>query len=404
MSGREQLGPSSGVHSWGREDDDVSSTSSPGTDDIQLTDHDVLSGRGINISQFAGNERFRALVNSRRDASFCTTYTLAEKRAVAEEIIAHIQTLNPPGRFLKRPGRSKNLGLDGPWVELSKEEIIKKTCQALRDCNRSDRAGYGAKVEVPEDVEYQAQLRSQSGLTNKELAERAAALVEQQDPTSFVALAAMHPLGKRERDAGGEEEQDAANEDLEPTPIGETPSASLPPIEHAAQWLTAATAAAAAKKTKRMTSTPAPAMTPATEASTGGLAEGTHHHLRSSGISSSSSDHHNHHLYEVGVGYTPVADAAATLLSSHGISSPPRDHRSFQDPFEEEEEQEDSKPAAVVDSADFVDPLHMAAMEGGDSSGGSTSANHQALQDFDPPSPMGGHDQDDLHDHNPDPF
>ena len=36
---------------------------------IEVTDHDVLCGRGVNISQHPGNERFRALVNTRQDSS-----------------------------------------------------------------------------------------------------------------------------------------------------------------------------------------------------------------------------------------------------------------------------------------------------------------------------------------------
>jgi hypothetical protein len=139
---------------------------------IEVHDHDVLSGRGVNIAQHPGNERFRALIQSRYDTDYCLNYTATEKKAVAEEIIAHIQALDPPGRFLKRPNRSKNTrGLTGPWEELSYREAVKKSCQALRDCNRPDRTGYAAAVEVPEDVKLSAEQRSQLGLSNKEYAE-----------------------------------------------------------------------------------------------------------------------------------------------------------------------------------------------------------------------------------------
>ncbi len=122
----------------------------PGRPLIIVHDHDVLSGRGVHIAQHPGNERFRALVTTRADNNYCTLYSLSEKRAVAEDIIRHIKALDPPGRFLRRDGRChSSRGLNGPWEELSDREAVKKTCQALRECNRSDRTGYAAAEEPP---------------------------------------------------------------------------------------------------------------------------------------------------------------------------------------------------------------------------------------------------------------
>lgn len=150
---------------------------------IEVTDHDVLCGRGVNISQHPGNERFRALVNTRQDASYCSGFTTSEKRALAEEIVAHIRNLDPPGRFLKRLGRSQSSrGLHGPWEELSHRECIKKTCQALRDCNRQDRQGYAATVTAPTDVAMSAEERARSGLSLKEHAAAAAAAAAMENP------------------------------------------------------------------------------------------------------------------------------------------------------------------------------------------------------------------------------
>ena len=147
---------------------------------IVVRDNDVLSGRGVNIAQHPGNERFRAMVSTRYDESYCSTYSTSEKRALAEEIIKHIKSLDPPGRFLKRSGRSQSTrGLSGPWEELSPQECIKKTCQALRDCNRNDRQGYAAQVSVPVDVRENAEKRSASGLS---LREHAAAAVAKAEP------------------------------------------------------------------------------------------------------------------------------------------------------------------------------------------------------------------------------
>jgi hypothetical protein len=131
-------------------------------------DHDVLSGRGVNIASHPGNERFRSLVNKRYDANYCTSFSTSEKRALAVEIVSHIQSLDPPGRFLKRAGRStSSRGLQGPWEELSRNDCIRKACQALRDCNRNDRSGYAASIAVPEDVQQEAAERSESGLSLK---------------------------------------------------------------------------------------------------------------------------------------------------------------------------------------------------------------------------------------------
>lgn len=143
---------------------------------IVVTDNDVLSGRGVNIAAHPGNERFRTLVTTRADASYCDTYSATEKKAVADEIVRHISSLDPPGRFLKREGRGQvSRGLNGPWEELSRREAIKKTCQALRDCNRQDRATYAHGVAAPEDVKKVAEDFAKSGTA---LRERAAAAAE----------------------------------------------------------------------------------------------------------------------------------------------------------------------------------------------------------------------------------
>lgn len=145
-------------------------------DKIEIHDHDVLNGRGVNIAQHPGNLRFRALVKSHADQNYCSEYSTSAKKAIAEEIIQHIRNLNPPGRFLKRPSRVKKGGCgSGQWEELSYRETLKKACQALRDCNRGDRAEYARHIEAPKDVQASKESREQSGLSNREYAERIAA-------------------------------------------------------------------------------------------------------------------------------------------------------------------------------------------------------------------------------------
>ena len=118
----------------------------------------------------------RTLVTTRADDSYCDTYSATEKKAVSEEIVRHIASLTPPGRFLKREGRGQvSRGLNGPWEELSRRDAIKKTCQALRDCNRGDRATYAHGVAAPSDVKAVAEELATSGVALKERAARAAA-------------------------------------------------------------------------------------------------------------------------------------------------------------------------------------------------------------------------------------
>ena len=165
---------------------------------IYVHDHDVLSGRGVNISQHPGNERFRSLVTTRADENYCTQYTASEKRAVAEDIIKHIKALDPPGRFLRKDEREGNSkGLNGPWIELPEREAIKKTCQALRDCNRSDRQGYAADVAIPDDVLQVANQRAQSGLSGKQQAEVAVAAAQSSEEVQ--AAASLSETLKRAR-------------------------------------------------------------------------------------------------------------------------------------------------------------------------------------------------------------
>ena len=160
---------------------------------ITVHDHDVLSGRGVNIAHHSGNQRFRTLVTTRGDESYCAAYSASEKRAVAEEIIKHIQALDPPGRFLKRDGRGQvSRGLSGPWEELTERESVKKACQALRDCNRLDRQGYASGVAMPTDVLQSARHREDTGLTGKQQAARAAAEV------AAAQAAATIPSNKRD--------------------------------------------------------------------------------------------------------------------------------------------------------------------------------------------------------------
>ena len=210
---------------------------------IVVHEHDVLNGRGVNIAQHPGNLRFRALVKSHADQSYCSDYSTSAKKALAEEIIHHIRNLNPPGRFLKRPPRVKKADVDsGPWEELSFRETLKKTCQALRDCNRGDRAEYARHIDTPKDVQASQINRQQSGLSNREYAERiaASAINRVAQPPTAMSLPAEVPSTN---DGSG--------------PLWLDTSAAAEPEEPDA--------------VHSFTKTPKPMLTPATAASSGGF-------------------------------------------------------------------------------------------------------------------------------------
>jgi len=166
--------------------------------EIVVHNHDVLSGRGVHIAHHPGNERFRTLVTSFTDKHYCTSYTVAEKKALAVQIIHHIRSLDPPGRFLKREGKAAaSRGLAGPWQVLTERETIKKACQALRDCNRQDRVGYADGVKPPEDVKKIAENLSQSGLSVRERAVAAAVALERNPHSSNTTNTTHHSHNER---------------------------------------------------------------------------------------------------------------------------------------------------------------------------------------------------------------
>ncbi len=94
--------------------------------------HDVLYGRGKNVSSHPGNVYFRKLVKAIK-----VEYVAAPKHQkyyYAELVVQTIKNLNPPGRFLQR---KKNTSADADEGELfydvGDKEAINKARQALRE-------------------------------------------------------------------------------------------------------------------------------------------------------------------------------------------------------------------------------------------------------------------------------
>lgn len=129
------------------------------------------------VNGHIGNQRLRELAIERKYAFDSGNFS--EKRSLATEIVTHIRSLDPPGRFLrKRSSKSKNAGtsigaadggesatdgehskgasavattasatsttdlgesLECEWEELPDERAIHKACQVMRDIDRPDR-------------------------------------------------------------------------------------------------------------------------------------------------------------------------------------------------------------------------------------------------------------------------
>jgi hypothetical protein len=357
---------------------------------IRVTDHDVLNGRGPLIAQHAGNERFRALVIARHDVNYCHSYTTKEKRAIAEEIVRHIKDLNPPGRFLRRSGRSSRSvrGLDGPWEELSKDEAIKKTCQALRDCNRQDRTGYAASVAIPADVSASKQAMSKLGLTNKQLAELAVAREKQLESPrnrnlatiNSPHVASIEPTPFR----------------YEPTPIGDATTNSASLLWYVKHNMT---------EGHVNSFTPMPLATPTTSGSSSDYSS-----IRSGspdGGRAQASLVHHHHTMEV---YSPIANTAMkTLLSipcdstmelkkeassQHRVSTSTANEEEFDDCHDEYSTHFDEDYDAYHLTSDSAIAAAMEESRSGDNIGHSRADSHRD-DDFGPPSPIHLHEQND---------
>ena len=89
-------------------------------------DNDVLSGRGGRVNAHAGNVQLRAMVAQHKDGYLSTSTKKLEKAYIAADIVYHIRSLTPSGRFLIADP-------DGTWYDIGDERAIRKVAQALRE-------------------------------------------------------------------------------------------------------------------------------------------------------------------------------------------------------------------------------------------------------------------------------
>mmetsp|Transcript_10082 Transcript_10082/g.18142 ORF Transcript_10082/g.18142 Transcript_10082/m.18142 type:complete len:460 (-) Transcript_10082:125-1504(-) len=97
------------------------------TEEITITDQDVLFGRGGLTNRHIGNLRYRDIISIHRLDYVRAQKT--EKPNVARRIVKAIRTGKNPGRFLRK-------GDHGKWIAVSDKEAAWKASQALREKSR----------------------------------------------------------------------------------------------------------------------------------------------------------------------------------------------------------------------------------------------------------------------------
>ncbi|CAB9503490.1 Transcriptional regulator [Seminavis robusta] len=88
--------------------------------------NDVLCGRGGLINGSPGNVQFRTIVSKKKKEYNSKNTKRHEKAHLAAEIVRHIRSMNPPGRFLRED-------VNGLWFDIGDARAIRKTGQALRE-------------------------------------------------------------------------------------------------------------------------------------------------------------------------------------------------------------------------------------------------------------------------------
>ena len=113
-------------------------------------DHDVLFGRGAYVNAHPGNRLLRSLALERKDAFEAGVHN--EKRKLAVEIVRHMQSLDPPARFLAPPPKpgertvkcnAEVVANCDVWVDVGEERAVHKATQVMRDLKRPDRIAPG---------------------------------------------------------------------------------------------------------------------------------------------------------------------------------------------------------------------------------------------------------------------
>ena len=92
------------------------------SEEVKITEHDVLLGRGSGVTKHEGNKKYRNLIV--RSQYNYVLATRSEKTAMARRIVAEIR--RNKGRFLKQDE-------SGAWIDVGNKKAVEKTSQALRE-------------------------------------------------------------------------------------------------------------------------------------------------------------------------------------------------------------------------------------------------------------------------------
>jgi hypothetical protein len=127
-----------------------------------VTENDVLCGRGLGAAQHPGNQRYSRLVKEKMEAyqTVKGIGTSKAKRKIAESVIQTIHDLDPPGRFLIMKSSKREIFL---WKVQHEQKTMNKVAQALREKPKRksiDSEVSGESSFVSKDVESRSSLRS----------------------------------------------------------------------------------------------------------------------------------------------------------------------------------------------------------------------------------------------------
>jgi hypothetical protein len=124
----------------------------------EVTDNDVLCGRGGHANKHPGNHLFRRVVNENKDLyqSYCGQRE-THKHVLAISIVDAVGLRG--GRFLRRDDKF------GKWVTISRKDAFSKTSQALRE----QQDGRSKKSSDMEAVESRLLKKSKSNVHDRNI-------------------------------------------------------------------------------------------------------------------------------------------------------------------------------------------------------------------------------------------
>ena len=130
---------------------------------IVLQENDILSGRGRGPNSHSGNVYYRELIKSEKLAY--VNGNPREKKFIISKILNKIESMKPPGRFLKE-GKNNN------WELVCPDEARKKTAQALRENAVKIRKSLTPPTSTLPSLTSENRAKQQSQSTDQTIPER----------------------------------------------------------------------------------------------------------------------------------------------------------------------------------------------------------------------------------------